>query len=408
MTEYRPVPDEDIDAWSRLLAYAFRPAEPYDPVESVDDLPAGATLADRRGLYDEDDDLRCTGAHHWFRLRVRGGFEEVPGLSAVSTPPRHRRQGLVRRLLAESVAEYRERECGFCVLWPFSHPFYHQFGWGTCSRRATVTCTPDALAGIGPTDADPPHEFVTCAADEWEALDHVYRATNAQGLAMDRTEAWWRTRVFEGWDSDPYVAGVERGGDLVGYLVYDITEGGTVDAGRRMEVGEYGHVDVAAYRALVEFCRYHDSQVDEIELRGPVDTVLQDLARDPREVNLAVEPGPMIRIVDVARALSTLSYPADVEADLVFAVTDGLVGWNDRRFRLSVADGTATCEATDPGTGVEPDVTTPIAALSQVAIGFLSPERARQVGGFEIGSADAEERLTAAFPPEETFLREGF
>lgn len=435
MAEYRSVPNDDIDAWSRLLAYAFRPAEPYEPVESVDDLPAPATLGDRRGLY-EDGELVCTGAHHWFRLRIRGEFEEVPGLSAVSTPPRYRRQGLVRQLLHESLVEYRERDCGFCVLWPFSHPFYRQFGWGTCSRRTRMTCAPEALAGIGggsndardvrdgygstrhpgPDDPDDTGKnsddtaFVTLSVDDWAALDRVYRTANFRGLTMDRTEAWWRKRVLTGWDDDPYVAGVERDGELVGYLVYDITEGEHADDGRRMEVKEYGHVDFAAYCALLEFCRYHDSQVDEIEFRGPVETDLHDLARDPREIEVAIEPGPMIRLVDVSRGLSTLSYPSSIEADLVFGVTDDLADWNDGRFRLSIANGVGTCEPVDPAdpADLDVDLTTPIATLSQVVAGFLSPERAERVGRFDVASSDAGETLAATFPAEETFLREGF
>lgn len=443
MVEYRPVPNADVDAWSRSLAYAFRPAETYEPVDSVEDLPAPATLGDRRGLY-EDGELRCTGAHHWFSLRVRGEFEDVPGLSAVSTPPRYRRRGLVRRLLAESLSEYRERGAGFCALWPFSHPFYRKFGWGTCSRRARVTCEPDALAGIGVTTADGrdrdsgldhdidsdrgdagdgrvgdpeyPRDgtkrgaFVTLSADDWEALDRVYRTANSRGLTMDRTEAWWRKRVLQGWDDDPYVAGWERDDRLAGYLVYDVEEGARED-GRRLVVREYGHVDFEAYRAVLEFCRYHDSQVDEIEFTDPVDTTLQDLVRDPREIDIEIEPGPMVRIVDVARALSTLSYPTDAEADLLVDVTDALADWNDGRFHLSVADGIGACEPLDTDASDDADsadLTTPIAPLSQVAIGYLSVERAEQVGRFDVSSIDGRETLEAVFQPEETFLREFF
>ena len=133
----------------------------------------------------------------------------------------------------------------------------------------------------------------------------------------------------------------------------------------------------------------------------------------------------MARMVDVSRALSALSYPADIEADLTIAVADDTAGWNDGRFRLSIADGTGTCEPTDDGpeggSGVDVDVgtsadsgsgsvdlTTSIATLSQVAVGYLSVERAERVGDFEIASTDARNTLAAAFPPGEPFLREGF
>jgi predicted acetyltransferase len=421
MSEYRPVPDADVPDFQRILNYAFSPTEEYEPIDSPDDLPPRATLGDRRAIY-EGSKIRCTAVHHWFRLRVRGEFEEVPGLSAVATPPEYRRQGLVGHLLTQSLAEYRERGTGFCALWPFSHPFYRQFGWGLCSRYGRVTCQPEALTGVGSTKGGSEgrsHEFRRCSADDWDALDRVYRTTNDRDLVMDRTGDWWRKRVFTGWDDDPYVIGVERDGQLVGYLVYDIEEG-EADGGRRMVVREAGHVDSAAYRAVLEFCRNHDSQVEECELRGPVDTSLQDLACDPGEIDVEIEPGPMIRIVDLARALSGLSYPAGIEADLALDVTDEVADWNDGRFRLSIADGTARCEPIEEGTGADTgsdsgavadsdaDLTASIATLSGVAMGYLSVDRAETVGSFEVASAEAREALEAAFPPRETFLREFF
>jgi predicted acetyltransferase len=232
---------------------------------------------------------------------------------------------------------------------------------------------------------------------------------------MDRTEAWWRKRVFTGWDTDPYATGVERDGRLVGYLVYDIEESENGD-GRRMVVREAGHVDIEAYRAVLEFCRNHDSQIEEIEFRGPAETSLQDLARDPGEIAVEIEAGPMIRIVDLARALSGLSYPAGIEADLALEVTDGVADWNDGRFRLSIADGAGRCEPveggtdalTDAGSDDDADLITSVTTLSQVAVGYLSVDRAETVGDFEVASAEARETLEAAFPPRGTFLREFF
>jgi predicted acetyltransferase len=419
MSEYRPVPDADVPAFQRILSYAFSPTEEYEPIDSLEELPPRATLGDRRGIY-EGSELRCTAVHHWFRLRIRGELEEVPGLSAVATPPEYRRQGFVGHLLDASLSEYRDRGTGFCALWPFSHPFYRQFGWGLCSRYGRATCRPEALAGIASAtngrnggSEERSHEFRRCAADEWDELDRVYSATDDRDLTMDRTEAWWRKRVFTGWDDDPYVTGVEREGEVVGYLVYDIEDGGA-DDGRRMVVREAGHLDSAAYRAVLEFCRNHDSQVEEIELRGPVDARLQDLVRDPSEIDVAIEPGPMIRIVDVPRALSTLPYPSDVEADLALEMTDTVADWNDGRFRLSIADGTGSCEPIDEATAIDADsdenadLVASIATLSGVAVGYSSIERAETVGDFEVGAADTRETLEAAFPPRETFLREFF
>ncbi|WP_254543625.1 GNAT family N-acetyltransferase [Halomarina pelagica] len=397
--DYRPVPDDDVEAFRRLVTYAFRPTERPDPLDDPDDLPAPARIGARRGIYDGDE-LCCTGRHYWFTHRIRGERHAVGGLSAVSTPPKHRRRGLVRRLLAESLAEYREREHHFASLWPFEYAFYRQFGWETASRYAVATFEPDAIDFLDRVDPPECGRFVDLDADRWADCEAVYRAENDRALAMYRTEEWWRKRVFAGWDDDPYVAGWERDGELRGYLVYDIEDGDDSE-GRRMRVYETGAVDFEAHLEVLRFCRYHDSQVAKVTLHGPVDSSLHDLVEDPRAVEIEIEPGAMIRVVDVERALSGLASPADGATTI--AVEDPLVERNRGTFRLEASGGRATCERTDGAADAEVSIGT----LSQLAVGYLSVEEAARFGRLD-ASAEARETLAALFPPDETFLREGF
>ncbi len=412
MTEYRPVPEADRDEFRRLLTYAFRPTERYDPDEH-DEVPEPAQPGDPRGVY-EGDELLCTGRHHWFTLDVRGEPHAVGGVSAVSTPPQNRRRGLVRQLLAESLSEYREREHWFSALWPFEFAFYRKYGWAMTSKYAETTFDPDALSFLdavevrstdgagGDDDTAAGGRFRELSADDWAALEDVYRAANDRGLTMHRTEEWWRKRVFAWWDDDPYVYGWERDGDLRGYLVYGIDEEG--GDGRRMDVREACAVDHGARLELLRFCRYHDSQVERVRLYGPVDTTLQDLAADPRAVEVEVKPGPMSRLVDVERALEALSYPGGADGTVTLAVADGLADWNDDTFELRVEGGRATCERTDAA----PEVRTDVGTLSQVAVGYRSVTDARLYGDLTAEGDGAAGTLAALFPPEETFLREGF
>jgi predicted acetyltransferase len=393
MAEYRPVPDERVNDYLALVRYAFRPEERHEPVDSVADLPAPATLAARRGLFDGET-LCCVGAHHWLTLDVRGDAHAVAGLSAVSTDPGRRRQGLVEQFLGESLAEYRERDIQFAALWPFAHAFYRQFGWALASRYARTTCPPGALA-VADGDAG---RFVEPDADRWRDLDRVYGAHDDCPLAMHRTEAWWRKRVFTGWEGDPYVYGWERDGALRGYLVYTVTKEG--DA-RRLEVEELAAVDHEAYRQLLRLPRNHGSQVERVELYGPAEPRLLDVATEPSEVEVTVLPGPMLRLVDAEAALSGLSLPGTGE--VVLRVRDGFVDRNDDTFRLVTgADGTA-CDRTD----ADPDVAVDVGTLAQLVVGYHSVSEARRVGDLDTDDATAE-TLDALFPEAEPFLREFF
>ncbi|WP_227354551.1 GNAT family N-acetyltransferase [Haladaptatus salinisoli] len=391
MPEYRPLPSERTDEYRRFLRYAFRPEA--GPELDKDD---GPDLGDRRGLF-EGDDLLCVCKHHWFTARVRGEWHGVAGLSAVASPPENRRRGLVARMLAESLSEYREKGVVFSALWPFDYGFYRRYGWGTVTKYTKYETTPDALA----LDTEPTGEFRRLDADDWELLGPVLDAHGERyALTLDRTEEWWRHRVFEGWLKDPYVYAWMRDGEARGYIVYTVQEDGD---DKQFRVWELAHVDDEAYRHLLRFVQYHDSQVERVRLYEPENAALLDVVDDPREVDCEIRTGPMFRLVDVSRALERLSYPDGADGRIVLRVSDPLAEWNEGTFELVTGDA-VRCERTD----ADPDVTTDVNTLSQLVAGYHSVEDAERFGGLVVETPRVSNRLATLFPKRDVFLREGF
>ena len=400
MTEYRPVPDEYHETYHRFLDYAFAPEAGPQSYESDDDVPT--RLADRRGLFDGDD-LRAVCGHHWFTTRIRGDWHEMAGLSAVASPPESRRQGLVVRLLRESLVEYRDRDVLFSALWPFEYEFYRRYGWATVTRFTKYETTPEALA----LDTDPEGEFRRLDEDDWELLAPVLEAHGEDyALSIDRTEDWWRERTFDSWgDTDPYVYGWFRDDEARAYLVYTVED----EDGKRLDVNRLAYVDHEAYRHLLRFLHYHDSQVEAVHFYEPENADLLDLVTDPREVDCEIKTGPMFRLVDVPRALervvdSECTSGRDGADRVVLAVTDPLVDWNEGTFALDVSPDSVECSRVD----ADPDVRTDVNALSQVVAGYHSVREAEQYGNLTLQDDEAGDLLAALFPPRDVFLREGF
>lgn len=397
MVEYRPLPDERGEEFRAFVTYAFRPESgPYDPDED-DDLPEPAQLGDRRGVFDGDE-LLAICRHYWFDARLRGDVHPMAGLSAVATPPENRRRGLVREMLAESLAEYRDRDCYLSALWPFEHSFYARYGWATCTEYVAHECDPDALASARAEAPDGRWERLE--ADDWERLAPVLAAHGERyELTLDRSEDWWRKRVFRGWETDPYVyAWRDETSDDRAYVVYQVESGDE----KTLRVYDAAWRDHDAYLAVLGFLADHDSQVGRVKLYGPADSPLLDVVPDPGEVETELNAGPMVRLVDVAAALDALDYPA-VTADVTVDVTDDLAEWNDDVFRLSVADGDASVERTSGPADVSVDV----GAIGQLVVGHRSARdlaRTRDVGA----DAAALAALDALFPESRVFLREGF
>jgi len=396
--EYRPLPDDRVEEFAATLRYAFRPeAGPFDPERWGGPTPPDRP-GERRGLFDGDD-LLSVCRHYFWDGSVRDRSMTIAGLSAVATPPEHRRRGLVRRLAAESLAEYRERGAPIATLWPFAHGFYARLGWAISNRYATVECPPAALsfgreaAGAG--------RFRQLDPDDWRGMADVLAANDADHeLAIERPEEWWHDRVFHRWGDDPYVYGWERDGELRGYLAYSVEDDGD---GKVLDAKEVAAADREAGHACLGFLADHDSQVERVRIYGPPDASLLDRVADPGEVEVRIRAGPMVRVVDVPAALESIAYPAEADADLVLAVGDSLADWNDGAFRLRVEDGEATVEdAAD-----DPDAEVGIGPLSQLVVGYRTGETLAEAGELsgDEGAIDALDRL---FPAREPFLRERF
>lgn len=377
MTTYRPLTDDEAATFHEFVTYAFRPQSgpegmEYDPEERDERDELGA----KRGLFADDGEPLAVCRHYWFETTLRGATVSMPGLSAVASPPEHRRGGNVRRMLEASVEEYHDRGAPICALWPFDYGFYRQYGWERANRYVDVTCPPETLAfaadaadevaaRAGRLDADT--RWRPLDGDDWAAADAVYRADTAGlDLTVDRDEDWWRHRRFTGWDDDPYVYGWGTDDELRAYVIYEVSEG---DDGRELDVWEHRARDHEAYLRILAFCRDHDSQVSTVTLHEQPDTLLPDLVDAPGDLDTELGGGPMVRVVDVADALEAVTYAAD--GSVTFDVEDGLVPWNDDTFRLDVTDGAGAVHRVD----ADPDAELDVGALTQLLVGYAAADR---------------------------------
>ena len=310
MTEYGPVRDGDETAFWRLVNYAFSPSEgPFDP----DDVAAPNDVGDPRSLYDGDE-LVAGCRHYDLSVDLREHAVDTGGIGVLASDPGRRREGNVRRLLAASLAEYRDEGRRLALLWPFDYEFYGALGWATVSKLARWEVAPDALDGLAAATApggDAGFERLT--AEDWRRLVPVRRADGADtDLLVRRSASWWREFVFDRWDRTPYVYAWVVDGDVRGYLVYTVA--GEADD-RVMTVREHAARDADARRQLFRFCRDHDSQVDRVRfytLTGAVagegfDPHLH--LDDPGAADATVSAGGMARLIDVAADLPAVVGP---------------------------------------------------------------------------------------------------
>ena len=393
----RELGDEHRARFQELVDYAFEAARGPTSYDGHGETPR--MLGRKFGVFDAGD-LQSVCIHHDFSARVRDGWLPMAGLAAVATPPEHRREGLSRTLVDDALQRWRG-EYPLAALWPFEHAYYRQFGWALANTSVRYACPPAALAPARGADGtarrvDP---------DEWEQLQDVHEAHGAdRNLTLRRDGEWWRRRVFRSLGGGKrYVYAVERDGRADGYVAYTVENGGA-----QLRVSDLAFRDREAYRRILGLLADHDSQVQEVVLYREDERSLFSLVEDPEAVGCTVSPGPQVRVVDVERALEALSYPEDLTATLRLAVSDRHAPWNDGRFEVRVADGTGTCRRVD-GEHAEADVDASlgVGTLTQLYVGFRSPEEAHRAGDLDAGEG-AVETLAALLPRETVYLREYF
>lgn len=400
----RTLPDAHLDAFDERVNYAFNPTE--GPDWDFDD--GHSHLFTPLGFYETPPDeeperstLAAVCGVHNFTVRVRGDWHRMPGLAAVASPPESRRQGIVGRMLDALLERHREEGVALSTLWPFEYAFYRRFGWATASNHARLAVPPEQLSAVAP---DPAGTFRRLRADDdIDAMRAVHEAWATEALAVNRSEGWWRDAVFGGETPDSFVYGWEDDdGTLRGYVVYSFEE--RDDGRKRLHVHELAAADEEADGHLKRFCRDHDSQVAEVyfarlpEWSRPIDDY-----PDPRAATLTIRPGPMVRIVDVASALTEISY--DAEGTVTLDVRDDRCEWNDDTFRLDVTPDDAACRRV--GDGTAPDCEIEIGALSQLLVGARTVEEVVRAGDASVED-EAARTLERLFPRERTFLRERF
>ena len=436
---YRTVPDDDAHrtAYRRLLQYAFAPERGPDFDDGTSERPAEF---EPRGLYErpdgvggptadehtttgrppeadvDPDALVVTGALVDFRMRLRGEWRPVGGVSAIASPPERRRRGHVGALLDRLHVELRGRDVGIAALWPFSHPFYRQFGYGRANDYVVHEFPPEALDAPAATP-DSDGTVRRLSEEDIDALSALHEESASKPLAVRRSADWWRLRIFRSWSEERYVYGwADPEGTLRSYLAYRIKENG--GEGRRLAVDYWGATDDEASRQLLGFLRNHDSQVETVRLVAG-DASLLDRLSDPADSETTVKPGPMVRVVDVESALAGLSTPATDER-VALRVRDERHAWNDGTFVVGVENGNTTCRRADAGgdtTGTTKGgdgsagetVRVDIGALSRLVGGAQSAVDLARLGVVE-GDDDAVARLDALLPRETPgpYLREFF
>ena len=301
----------------------------------------------------------------WFGgARVRIG-----GVASVGVAPEARGSGVGSRLLEHLHDEARARGDAITILHAFRQAFYARHGYAPASPTRRLEISPHAI----------PREWQKTRAramrgDDRAAIEALYDAAGARvtGWLARRPRAWDRRLL----DERRRWLVVEQAGKLAGYVAWTVWQE-QAHAETTMVVHELVAADDEARRALFGAIGAQRDQVEEVCLDvaadDPIDRALVDADRarhgtDDVEHTLgALVGGPMVRLLDVARALEARGYHGD--GALSFDIDGNM-------FSLAVERGHGRAGRSGDG----PKLTLSPEALAAITYGALLPSDAARLG----------------------------
>lgn len=364
---------KDLDQYNALLRYTFQVTEDELTATGWKDEEIKQSKfpvlerADVLGCFDGDT-LISQFAVYPLKMNIYGEVFPVGFVTSVCTYPEYTGQGIMKKLMYQSLEHMKQQGRPFALLYPYSIPLYHHLGWEIISNKISFNIKDRQI----PTKVKAPG-YVRRV--DWDNTDfhelHSHFASITHGCLFRNALAWeeyWR------WDEDDTFVAVYYNveGEPNGYMVYLIKD----DV---MHVKEMIYLNREAYEGLWEYIRAHDSMIDEVRgnsyFSDPIAFEMDD--GDIREV---IRPYIMGRIVDVERFLENYACdPNESGVRFAFDVEDEFLDWNNKCVTVEFRQG--RCYMTEEAPDYQLKLS--IATLTTLLVGYKSAVKLYRMGRIE-------------------------
>jgi predicted acetyltransferase len=374
--EIRAVTADEMPQLDKIGSYAFANNEdrPEDQQTRIPEWTLCAFV---------DGQLAASHAAYPFRMRFNGAAANAAGVTAVSTYPEFRRQGLLRQIMEHTFPDQREQGQSIALLWASFGAIYPRFGYGAGTTQVHYEIDPRYAAF---EDGDPSPGTVSLMAidDAKEIMESGYiEHSRPRNLMLHRAPQMWQARRIERDKlKNHYAIYRNEAGEPRGYIQYTTKwkDDGGIEPGPNqvLDIGDLIALDLEAYRGLWESLRKHDL-VERITWRAvPEDDPMPSLLLESRELRRRTTDGVWLRVVDAEAALPQRPY-AD-RGEITIAVTgDDLSEWNNGNFLLETDGERSEVTRTDR----EADITMPPRTLASLISGHDSATHLARAGLLE-------------------------
>ncbi len=363
--EFRPHTSEEASDGAALMKYVF--AGENEPGDNEPDSPV---IPEWTQCAFDGSSLVAMSAAFPFVVRVNGKTVAMHGVTSVGTDPAYRRRGLVRRLITDLL--HRGRDEGFAgsILLASMGAIYQRFGYGLASNITDYRFDPRMAALQFPMAIDGQTRRVAID-DALPIVKHVFREyVKDKNMMALRADVTWNLLLgLAGKNKPEFVVHYDGEDQPDAYCVYSMTSFDRDDAGPNQEltITDFYYTSMSGYRALWEYICAHDLVGRVVWGSVPEDDPAPGILLEPRCLNQRLGDGLWFRVIDIEQMLKGRGY--DCEGDLTIGIEgDDICPWNNGSYRLSVAAGEASVEATTS----KPDLVCSVQGVASLLAGYGS------------------------------------
>lgn len=295
---------------------------------------------------------------------------KMGGIAFVASYPEYRQQGIVKKLMIESLNQMRANGQTISVLAPFSVSFYRYFGWELFFEKLNYTILPEKFPALGKK-----LDTIKRTSFEWldeELFEQVKAFHNKQAAvtsgSMQRDEAWWNRLASRHPDSQ--FALYYEDNQVAAYLRYEV-------AGTSFMIHDFVAQDMAAEQAIWRFVTAHAASITEIKGVTANHSRFGYYFAEPQFKREVVQD-IMVRIVDAQAFLQQYEWN-HIEAPLYVRLEDQFCAWNEQTFEVRHTGEVAVIEVDAVDT--QQVLALPINLFSAMMVGYLSVQEAVMYAG---------------------------
>ncbi|MEH7120444.1 GNAT family N-acetyltransferase [Neobacillus vireti] len=357
--------EEDYLESLRLSEYAFQYSVPEEKI------PARLEMLKTHKLLGIKDNSALAAKLHIIPLAVymNGEVWDMGGIAGVATYPEYRRNGYVKSLIAEAIAQMEQEGQIVSLLAPFDFAFYRKFGWEILSNVKKVTIEKMNLKFLSSQLGSVKRNT---KATHCEDIEEIYRKYSERFSGMlVRDTKWWKEHVYD--DQSQAAVFYNTSKEAKGYVVFNVKD-------RKMDIKEMAALDHEARVGLWNFICQHDSMVDIVTVNLPLHDPFPYYLNQPK-IKIEVMPYFMCRIVNAKKCLD--KFPFHREADPIFIhLEDPFAAWNNGSYLIGNGE-VKEYKAKEGSQCVNPPkrgIRLTINELSAILFGYKRPEELYELG----------------------------